>query len=203
MAAPTRYHFTGNVKAGMALTGFGRKQLRKLESNMKFTGAKAGKDRPIRIGNATVSTSSEFGKTHVYIHVPEIIEEISLIEEVACFCNCNFSIGFVIAVTSSDEKKYDYIDLLVCNEDKYVTYETVIGTDFVEWEEFQKVWVIPYYEMEYNCATRLDTEELPTGCEPYVMPLKEDGTAYTPDDDEWRPTYRIISVCNETKPKWL
>lgn len=190
----TRFHFTGDARVGMALTGFGKKQLRKLESNMRFTKAKVGKDKPVKINGAIVHTSSIFGVTNVYIDVPTSREN-EINKYVDCQCYPCFTFGIIKSVTDVGVYPAVHTAMLCALPGKtravYFEYENIISPGWERYNVGQYVFVGS--KCNESCAS--GTESILTLC--LTKRLAEEGTLGHETDDELLYDVFIVPIFNK------
>jgi hypothetical protein len=110
-----------------------------------------------------------------------------------CVCNCNFTLGFVSAITGTLGEANLYSVVVCNNETVYVIYENILASDFTEYEQGEKVLLVPYNENTFQCC--LGWQQT-SGCVPKI-------STETPESDNWRTTYRIIPWCAISVPEWV
>ena len=201
IVSPRRILFRGDRDKSEALIGRAKQVMLVLENIMRLRGLQQHSIRVSPYPGAWIICSKVFGMRTVEIVTPVgggVQEEPT---QRWCLCNCNFAVGFVMAVR--EEKLDDTIplyDVMVCQgADKYVLIENVLASDFTLYEEGFAVLVIPYYRMGFLCCTGGDG--FATGCKADRSLEGEGGTPIT--DEDWRSTVRIIPWCGFALPKWV
>jgi hypothetical protein len=121
-------------------------------------------------------------------------------KKVRCACNCNFSEGYILLVEPDNLDKGDddvtpLYTIMACVDKgrHYKMFEHVLASDFTKYTKYQKILLVPYYEMSFLCCEGVMTPA--NGCKPKVST-----EALT--DQNWRTTYRIIPWCGERVPLW-
>lgn len=195
-----RVLFRGDRQKGEALVGRAKQVMLILENMMRLGRLKQHSIRVSPYPGALIICSDRFGRKTIEIITP--VGGIPQGEQPKrfCLCNCNFSVGFIMAIR--EEELDDIIplyDVIICQgSDRYKIIEKVLASDFTRYEEGQAVLVIPYYNMGYLCCTGGDG--MATGCKVDNSLAGEDGTPV--EDEDWRSTIRIIPWCGFTLPKW-
>lgn len=133
---PTRYQVTGDIKAGKALIGLGKRQLSILENQMELGNLNQG-IRTIRLADGSIITAvKSFGVTQVFIETPQpggAPQE----EGQFCFCCRCIAMGTVMGLFDKQHHNYNdpkiLFDVEVCQGDHYLVFEGCKPTDFAEY----------------------------------------------------------------------
>jgi len=220
---PIRVIFYGDFDRCQAVLGVAKSKLRLLDARVsRSPGVQQGWQRPITLPTGEViRLESSFGSGKIEIYSSrEVYEQPPELkqEERECLCNCNMSLGLVVARTLSGTADTVYqtigtnlspfyiYDVAICQSAKfYAGFTEIIGTDFTPWEPGQQVVVMAYHDFLFGCCL---PEPLGEGFEQFVAlgcagivdrdhlfdPSKPElGTDM--DDHDWRTTYRILPLC--------
>lgn len=188
------FSYTGDDAVAKKLTKLGLTKLREVEQFMQYQNLQQHK-RVFDIAHGVVITVQKvFGISQVFIHVdPRGGKEEQ--EKRLCLCNCNFAFGIVIEEQDTPlDNLVPLYTVLVCRQEKYYAIERdILASDWSEYIPGQKVVLIPYNEMLYNCCSGVP---IATGCAP--IRTKENMAS-----EDWRTTMRIIPWRAFTLKKWL
>lgn len=179
--------YTGNVKKAERLLGYGQHTMRVLENLMEFQGLDQYSISMSPYPGAVITCTKTFGIKKIVIDVP-IVHEFDLKCTKECFCNWNFSFGWVLEVKSKKlQGKVPMYDLMIChNKSFFILVKDVLATDFTKYEQYQQVLVMPYNGMKFDNKDTLHGD--PRGCAPRVSDLPTENSA-------WRTTVRILPWC--------
>jgi hypothetical protein len=146
------------------------------------------------IVNCTITRNFDFKVTNRII---DIIFEDDVKDDDAkyfkCFCNCNFSNGYVVEVNETEDPLITYYTVLGCKKkNNYRIYINILANDFTLYEEGQHILLMSYNEFDYNCCR---TQINAVGCS--AIESEEDVGS-----EDWRTTYRILAVCPKGLLRW-
>lgn len=200
MIIPTKIVFHGDRTRCQAVLGEAKSRLAVLHGRMARSGGliQQGWQRPIQLMTGEiVRLAVSFNTSVIEIIAPQHKPYLAPgpLPEAAqeCFCRCDIALGVVVTVPVLPAHGVYFLDVEVCNKDRYVLYENIIASDFTRYVAGQQVLVMAYNEFDYNCLAGLSAA---TGCLPIVNPA-------VVEDLSWRTTYRIIPVCAALIPRWL
>jgi hypothetical protein len=194
MTVPVKIIIKGDRVRGESLLAMGARQMAKLENLMQFQSLDQYTIRYQNSDGDTIVSSSIFG-----LRTTEITTSggggggKGYTKQ--CLCNCNFTHGYIKEVKPDKiEDFWQLYDVLVCKGKRvYVLYEDILASDFTVYEEKQKVILIPYNTMSFNCC---EGGGGASGC----APKKSEEQVQSED---WRTTLRIIPWCGFSLPKWI
>jgi len=200
-----RYIYAGDKVAAQAYIGEANKQHLKLRNSMRFQDLKIGQ-RSLQFTDGTIITNTiVHGIETATIYVPEVGggEEQELYTE--CYCDCNFTVGTVVAA----EDYYGLWTLTVacCKEsEKYMKYYWLRASDFTPWEVGMAALLLRFCGNSYNCSKEPDGDYgINTGCYPgdnYIESLMSEDSP--PDtDNSHGQGFIILPVCMFGFPKWI
>lgn len=184
MVIPISFSYSGNAVIAKSLCSLASSKMAQMEHSMSFQQITQLKVVHDIAPGITIITQKYPGYRHASIHV-EPSGEGSQPVKVICLCNCNFTFGIIVKEQeeplSRDGSKL-YTVLACHNKMGYVIEKNVLATDFSEYLPGQKVLLIPYNEMQFNCCNKL---YIATGCQPKRSELDI-------EEEDWRTTLRIL-----------
>lgn len=170
-----------------------------------------------------------FDTIHIYAEVGGEQADIEVAKEVIreCPCNCNMSVGTILSRTLSRTPGTPYFDIglveapfyiytvEICqNNDGYILFENIIGSDFTPWEEGQQVIVMAYHDFLFGCCLPDPgilgdnfAQFTASGCSGiidtghYKYPAHLD-QGMDMNNHGWRTTFRILQMCALPIPLW-
>lgn len=180
-----------NDPAAGALIGYGRKRLRELHRDMGFQNLKTYSNRIDLVSGYSIITTSSQGINKIIILSPSDKKGGSAVEY-ECFCNCNFAVGQIKEIIPI--AGLDYLQIFICQKDKYVLFENILANDFTPWRVNDVVLVMAYNGFLYDCdMSNFDA----TAC----TPIKDTVNEVTSED--WRTTFRVLPFCSLSLVKWI
>jgi hypothetical protein len=200
MIIPTKIILHGDRARCQSVLGVARSRLALLQERLQRSGGrlKQGWQQPLQLSTGeTINLAVSFNTSIIEIFAPSYGHEkqaaiITQFKE--CFCRCDIALGVVVTVPTLPVHGVYFLNVEVCNKDKYLLYENIIASDFTRYVAGQQVLVMAYNDFDFNCEASQFTA---TGCSPIVNP------ATTVEDISWRTTYRVIPVCAALIPRWL
>lgn len=144
--------------------------------------------------NCTITRDLNLKVTNRIIDI--IIEEDEGKEEhkkFKCFCNCNFSNGYILKVNPTEDPLITYYTVISCiSKNHYKIYINILANDFIAYEEKQHVLLMAYNTFDFDCCNNKSI----IGCSP-IESQEDVGSS------DWRTTYRIVSICPIGIPRWF
>lgn len=198
MAIPTKIIINGNKVQGSAFIGDGHRQMLLLENLMEFQGLEQYSIRMSPQPGVTITATKVFGMRTVEITTGGGGSKKKEVNK-SCLCTCDFTHGFITKIVETPlEDKIQGVNIPLydivacCKERFYKPFKNVLASDFTQYRPFQKVLVLPYFEMLYSCC---DATNVATGCNPHVS---EDDIS----EAGWRTPLRILPWCGIRLQQW-
>lgn len=153
MKIPIRYYYLGNLVKAKSLIGLGKKVLSKLEHSISFNALPTGQTS-LKLGDGSIIYCTiNYGIREVHIYTPLIdIRKRKILDKVfkECFCNCFFTLGYIIGLSVStpeypivddryeaplypnDNRRWDVTACL--GKDEYAIFKYCLPSDQLDWE---------------------------------------------------------------------
>jgi len=228
-----RYIYAGDKVAAQSYIGEANKQHLKLRNSMRFQDLKIGQRSLQFTDGAIITNTIVHGIETATIYVPEVggwEEEKELYTE--CYCDCNFTVGTVVAAEDYENLRTFTVACCVCDDahvasehfvydhgKKYTQYYWLRASDYTPWEVGMGVVLLRFHRRDstlwYSAPFRCCY--YPYGDDPHYddegnwvystgcTPNTERCMEDTPPDPtELRSqTFIILPICMSTFPKWI